>query len=49
MRISLDLINNSLSYLNTIKEREIDLRGMLMSLLILSISETRCVKYVKIL
>lgn len=28
MRLTADLINNSLSYLNPLKERELDLRGM---------------------
>lgn len=27
MRLTVDLINNSLSYLNPLKERELDLRG----------------------
>jgi len=27
MRLTADLINNSLSYLNPLKERELDLRG----------------------
>jgi len=29
MRLTADLINNSLSYLNPLKERELDLRGAL--------------------
>lgn len=28
MRLNADLINHSLSYLNPLKERELDLRGM---------------------
>jgi len=28
MRLTTDLINHSLSYLNPLKERELDLRGM---------------------
>jgi len=28
MRLTADLINNSLSYLNPLKERELDLRGV---------------------
>jgi hypothetical protein len=28
MRLTADLIHNSLSYLNPLKERELDLRGM---------------------
>jgi hypothetical protein len=32
MRLTADLINNSLSYLNPLKERELDLRGMSQSL-----------------
>lgn len=28
MRLTADLINNSLSYINPLKERELDLRGM---------------------
>ena len=30
MRLTADLINNSLSYLNALKERELDLRGAFM-------------------
>ena len=28
MRLSIDLVQNSLSYLNPLKERELDLRGI---------------------
>lgn len=31
MRLTADLIHNSLSYINPLKERELDLRGMLRS------------------
>jgi hypothetical protein len=28
MRLTVDLVNNSLSYINPLKERELDLRGI---------------------